>query len=58
MSSIQLCPNCKGSGEEIIYEYRETYKEVCKTCEGSGRVLVETKITIKPYVEISKHTKN
>lgn len=49
MSSIQLCPNCKGSGEEIIYEYRETYKEVCKTCEGSGRVLVETKITIRPY---------
>lgn len=51
MTDIQLCPNCKGNGEQLVYEHRETYRDECKTCLGSGRIIVETKITIKPYIQ-------
>ena len=58
---VALCRACHGTGKvKKVVEYpsrifgkkgSETVEEVCKQCEGSGRVTVSAKITfdIRPY---------
>ena len=50
---IDICRNCKGTGQCLAREPREddVAVEICPVCEGSGRVVVtkEVKSTVKPY---------
>ena len=47
---IQICSNCKGSGEvELKDNYRDYEIIDCKRCEGTGRVYVRTYTLIVPY---------
>ena len=50
-TDICLCIDCQGKGEvlERVTAY-ESEKVKCKTCKGSGRLLVITTKEYKPYV--------
>lgn len=59
MPKIEICSNCNGTG--IIYERTSAYdseESTCGRCNGSGKVIIVTKIlpyTDKTYKEeISK----
>ena len=47
MSKIIICNKCKGRG--FNYKQASIEKEVCRCCEGSGRLI--EKIVYEPYKE-------
>jgi DnaJ-class molecular chaperone len=46
---IILCGVCSGNGVEIIRGYDSGKDSVCSKCKGSGRMVITTVITEKPY---------
>ncbi len=46
MSNIKVCGDCAGTGTHKS----EYWTEVCKRCDGSGRVVVTVSLTEKPFV--------
>lgn len=56
--SVKLCPVCRGKEKEYLYHEddllnQEPVKITCRTCNGSGRVVISKEITtiinIEPY---------
>lgn len=52
---IIICQSCSGKGYIPVTEYKghvrglEVEDQQCRNCKGSGRLLVEINIRIKPY---------
>jgi DnaJ-class molecular chaperone len=58
---VIACKDCKGAG--FLYRAKDSARDenyetiTCKTCQGSGRIIVKTTIEYEPYV-ISKYNIN
>jgi len=57
ITKVIACPDCNGAGEILRdpgqhVKYYE--KEMCRTCEGSGRLIRKTTVKYQPYNEDEK----
>lgn len=55
MTEVNICNNCKGVGEAYYREENEIrpaqFKDTCKTCKGTGRLLKIYSEIVIPFDE-------
>lgn len=49
-SKIIICSACSGHGEYFYPGIKEPCTQTCDQCFGSGRMVEETTIVLKPYI--------
>lgn len=49
MSSIKICPTCKGEGNLTILNNNDYEIIVCERCKGSGKIYKKTYVIEMPF---------